>query len=100
MESNGHAPSETWTAAELPPEFSNAQGKMHHSNVYVRNLPATVGEEMLRKLFEPFGEVESVCIMRDLASRVSRGFGFVKYENVNSVCCATFFFAVVESASE
>mmetsp|Transcript_2513 Transcript_2513/g.9027 ORF Transcript_2513/g.9027 Transcript_2513/m.9027 type:complete len:489 (-) Transcript_2513:421-1887(-) len=88
METNGHSPGDNWSAEELPPEFSNAQGKMHHSNVYVRNLQPTVGEDVLRQMFEPYGEVESVCIMRDLASRVSRGFGFVKYANFKMAVAA------------
>ena len=46
-------------------------------NIYVGKLALNVTEEDLQKLFEAFGEVESVKILKDRYSGESRGFGFV-----------------------
>ncbi len=47
-------------------------------NIYVGNLPHAAADEDLRQLFEPFGEVTSVAIIKDKFSGESRGFGFVE----------------------
>ena len=47
-------------------------------NIYVGNLSNEVTEEDLKQAFEPFGEVESVKIIKDKYTNRSRGFGFVE----------------------
>jgi len=47
-------------------------------NIYVGNLALNVTEEDLKKVFEAFGNVESVKIIKDRYSGESRGFGFVE----------------------
>jgi len=47
-------------------------------NIYAGNLSNDVTEEDLRLAFEPFGQVESVTIIKDRHSGQSRGFGFVE----------------------
>ena len=47
-------------------------------NIYVGNLSYQVSEEDLRVAFEPFGQVESVNIIKDKYSGQSKGFGFVE----------------------
>ena len=46
--------------------------------LYVGNLPYTAGEQDLEQLFAGCGTVESVKIMRDMATGRARGFGFVE----------------------
>jgi cold-inducible RNA-binding protein len=46
--------------------------------LYVGNLPYTVGEEDLQTLFAAAGTVDSVNIMRDMATGRARGFAFVE----------------------
>jgi RNA recognition motif-containing protein len=46
--------------------------------LYVGNLPYTDGEEDLQNLFAAAGTVESVNIMRDMATGRARGFAFVE----------------------
>ncbi len=46
--------------------------------LYVGNLPYTTAEQDLRDLFERAGQVESVTVMRDMATGRARGFGFVE----------------------
>ena len=50
-------------------------------NIYVGNLPYSVGEEDLQGIFSEFGEIESVKIITDKYSGRSKGFGFVVMEN-------------------
>jgi RNA recognition motif-containing protein len=46
--------------------------------LYVGNLPYSTGEQDLEQLFASCGTVESVKIMRDMATGRARGFGFVE----------------------
>jgi RNA recognition motif-containing protein len=46
--------------------------------LYVGNLPYEVGEAELQQLFEGAGAVESVNVMRDMATGRARGFAFVE----------------------
>ena len=47
-------------------------------NIYVGNLPHTLSEEMLNRMFSEFGEVQSAKIITDRHSGRSKGFGFVE----------------------
>ena len=46
--------------------------------IFVGNLPFSMGEAELKDLFAQKGEVDSVTVMRDLATGRSRGFAFVE----------------------
>jgi RNA recognition motif-containing protein len=45
--------------------------------IYVGNLSKETTEEDLRPAFEEFGQIETVTIMKDKYSGISKGFGFV-----------------------
>lgn len=47
-------------------------------NIYVGNLAWKTRQNELKELFENFGEVNNAFIVRDKATRRSRGFGFVE----------------------
>jgi cold-inducible RNA-binding protein len=47
-------------------------------NIYVGNLPHSATEDDIRELFEQYGEVLSVNIIKDKYTGDSRGFGFVE----------------------
>jgi len=47
-------------------------------NLYVGNLARDASEEDLRQVFEAYGTVTSVNIIKDRLSGESRGFGFVE----------------------
>ena len=53
------------------------------TNVYVKNFGEDFEEEDLEKLFEPYGEIESLTIMRT-EDGDSRGFGFVSFAEPDS----------------
>ena len=46
--------------------------------LYVGNLPYEIGEADLQQLFEGAGTVETVNVMRDMATGRARGFAFVE----------------------
>ena len=50
-------------------------------NIYVGNLPYTMGSEELRSLFESYGNVTGAFVITDKISGRSRGFGFVEMDN-------------------
>lgn len=47
-------------------------------NIYVGNLSRETTEDELRKVFEAFGEITSVNMIKDRYSGESRGFAFVE----------------------
>lgn len=52
-------------------------------NIYVGNLSWTMTEDDLRSLFEQYGTVSSVKIVKDRETGRSRGFGFVDMTDDN-----------------
>lgn len=46
-------------------------------NIYVGNLSRTVTEDALRQVFEQYGQVASVRVMKDKFTGEARGFAFV-----------------------
>jgi RNA recognition motif-containing protein len=51
--------------------------------LYVGSLPYSTTEDELRGLFESFGPIESVRIITDKFTGMSKGFGFVEMENAD-----------------
>ena len=49
--------------------------------LYVGNLPYEIGEADLQQLFAAAGTVETVNVMRDMATGRARGFAFVEMGN-------------------
>ncbi len=47
-------------------------------NLYLGNLSRDVTEADLRQLFEPFGKIDAVNVIKDKFSGVSKGFGFIE----------------------
>ena len=54
--------------------------KQNFTNVYVKNIDAEVTEQEFRELFEKYGTVTSAVLSLDHEG-VSRGFGFVNFED-------------------
>ena len=50
-------------------------------NIYVGNLSYDAGEEELREVFEAFGTVTSITVIKDRDTGRSRGFAFVEMAN-------------------
>ena len=50
-------------------------------NVFVGNMSFETTESGLRSIFEPFGEITSVNLIKDRDTGRARGFGFVEMSN-------------------
>ena len=50
-------------------------------SIYVGNLDYKTGEQELRQIFEAYGQVENVNMIRDQYSGQPRGFAFVEMSN-------------------
>jgi RNA recognition motif-containing protein len=50
-------------------------------NIFVSNVSFKMRENHLREVFEKFGEVSSVKIIKDKETGRSKGFGFVEMPN-------------------
>jgi cold-inducible RNA-binding protein len=51
------------------------------NKVYVGNLPWSVDNDGLKKMFEEFGEIAEATVIIDRFSKRSKGFGFVTFAN-------------------
>lgn len=49
--------------------------------IYVGNLPWSTGDDELRQLFAPYGDVSSANVVTDRETGRSRGFGFVEMDD-------------------
>jgi RNA recognition motif-containing protein len=47
-------------------------------NIYIGKLAFSLTEDKLRSMFEQFGEVESVKVIKDRFTGHSKGFGFIE----------------------
>ncbi|KAJ1967633.1 hypothetical protein H4R35_006656, partial [Dimargaris xerosporica] len=51
-----------------------------NTNVYIRNLPSDMTDEMLNKICSAYGKITSSKAILDENTQVCKGFGFVMYE--------------------
>lgn len=70
--------------AELKKRYDNDSSALppQSLNLYIKNLTNNVDDELLQKMFAPFGEIASAVVMRDERG-FSKGFGFVCFKNAN-----------------
>lgn len=54
-------------------------------DIFVGSIPFKLKEKELRALFEKFGEVTSVKIVKDKVTRQNKGFGFVEMPDEDAV---------------
>jgi len=50
-------------------------------NLYVGNLAFSTTEEQIREMFQPYGAIEKINVVRDQDSGQPRGFAFVEMNN-------------------
>lgn len=58
--------------------------KAEAANLFIFHLPGDVDDTKLFELFCKFGEIESVKVIRDTKTSLSKGYGFVKYCHMDS----------------
>lgn len=56
--------------------------------VFVGNLPFTASEASVRAVFEPCGDIAYVRVIRDAATSLGKGFGYVCFDSSASVSLA------------
>eukprot|EP00158_Paraphelidium_tribonemae_P009005 Partr_v1_DN28747_c1_g1_i1_m62807 putative poly(A) binding protein, cytoplasmic len=54
--------------------------KMNFTNVFVKNMPESMDDEQLNKIFSEFGSISSAAVSHDENGK-SKCFGFVNFEN-------------------
>lgn len=52
------------------------------TNLYIGYLPPTLDDDTLIQLFAPFGEIVMAKVIKDRITGLSKGYGFVKYSDV------------------
>ena len=65
------------TASEQPVSENSS---IDTKTIYVGNLPYRANESAIRELFEQYGNVQSVRLLKDRQTGKRRGFGFVEME--------------------
>jgi len=73
------AMSKTERSAALKDRFNSSDTPNSRAvgvNLYIKNLEDTMDDEKLKELFEPFGEITSVAVMKD-DQQHCKGYGFV-----------------------
>jgi len=69
------------------PNLENTEEKESNSeaaNLFIFHLPGDVDDEKLYELFYKFGDIDSVKVIRDPKTNLSKGYGFVKYREMSS----------------
>jgi RNA recognition motif-containing protein len=56
--------------------------------LYVKNIPKETTEEQVKELFAQFGTVENFFFIKDHATNLSRGFGFLDFSNAEEAQAA------------
>ncbi|UJR30382.1 hypothetical protein I4U23_017917 [Adineta vaga] len=60
----------------------------HKRSIFIGNLPFDANDDDVWKAFEECGEIESVRLVRDRATSVGKGFGYVLFQDEASVALA------------
>ncbi|KAJ4951736.1 hypothetical protein NE237_028568 [Protea cynaroides] len=53
------------------------------TNLYIGYLPPNFDDDALIRLFSPFGDIDQAKVIKDRATGLSKGYGFVKYSDVS-----------------
>jgi len=64
-----------------------ATNTLMQMRLYVGSLHFNVSEEMLRGIFEPFGTIQKIELMRDTETLRSKGYGFITFSNAECENC-------------
>lgn len=67
----------------MPPIATANPGPM---KLYVGSLHFNITEDMLRGIFEPFGRVDEIILMKDHDTGRSKGFGFITVQKFTLIC--------------
>jgi len=71
--------------ALAPKASSAAPEQSGTSNIYVGNLPFNAGNDDVKNLFSPFGEVVDIRLVKDRRSKRFKGYGFVEMDAAGAI---------------
>ncbi|XP_050254322.1 splicing factor-like protein 1 [Quercus robur] len=91
-------PTETCEVIAMSPQSKSGQGsrsslgsttktqdrpnkEIDNTNLYVNHLPENVDDNRLLEFFSPFGKITKARVIRNQTTGISKGYGFVKFEN-------------------
>ena len=91
-------PTETCGVIAMSPQSKSGQGsgsslgsttktqdrpnkEIDNTNLYVNHLPENVDDNRLLEFFSPFGKITKARVIRNQTTGISKGCGFVKFEN-------------------
>lgn len=77
------------STSATPAPIPAGAGQHDGTNLIVNYLPVGITEETLRTLFQPYGTIERCKIVNDKFTGMSLGYGFIKYDNIESAMAAT-----------
>ena len=60
----------------------------HTHSIFVGNLPFTITSEQLREVFQQYGEIDGVRVVRDQKTGIGKGFEFVSFKEKSGVMFA------------
>lgn len=81
----------TISATPMIVKVADKQGKTlgnPNDNVYVKQVPLNWEEQHLKALFQPFGSIQNVIVLRDMQTKKSRGLGFVRFSSIAEATAA------------
>ncbi|KAG8381347.1 hypothetical protein BUALT_Bualt06G0112900 [Buddleja alternifolia] len=64
------------------------KGKVDPANLYVGYLSHAIDEKRLKELFLPFGGITSTAVIKDHSTGLSKGYGFVQFEDPSDAAAA------------
>lgn len=73
---------------KISEKINDQNTRIPHPNVFVRGIPMEWSEPELVALFENFGKLTSVRLVRHSTKKSSLGYGFVRYERVEDAALA------------
>ncbi|GMH28050.1 hypothetical protein Nepgr_029893 [Nepenthes gracilis] len=62
--------------------------EIDETNLYIGYLPPTLDDDGLVRLFSTFGDIVMAKVIKDRITQLSKGYGFVKYSNVEQANAA------------
>ncbi|KAJ0966708.1 hypothetical protein J5N97_023625 [Dioscorea zingiberensis] len=76
------------TASQAPVSLLAENGiikkEIDEANIYIASLPQSVDDKRLIELFSPFGPIRTARVIKDKQTGLSKGYGFVKFNDAMS----------------
>ncbi|CAF2138429.1 unnamed protein product [Rotaria magnacalcarata] len=82
---NGHLYKEHHLRVDVAHDLDTNTKHDHKRSIFIGNLPFDANDDDVWKVFEECGEIDSVRLVRDRATSVGKGFGYVLFQDEASV---------------